>query len=220
MNQSLFVPSHAIYNAAGPSMGVSVSPSSAVPIVVLPVPLPAGTASTADAYGFQYPGSYTPRDTPLHRFNGYVVCDPPNPPDSATTGTNSGVKIGIKRQVDRKANRKAGYAPLGEDHYNKAPRLAWPPATVPDIHNRRACSKKQRLLHNTFSLIRRTALSQSRYEPVKIKTRPFSRYAAACTAAVFALSGCPTFRSQCRTRSCSRQRSGYRVGSEQFDFQK
>ena len=30
-------------------------------------------------------------------------------------------------------------------------------------------------------------------DPVKIKTRPFSRYAAACTAAVFALSGCPNF---------------------------
>jgi hypothetical protein len=106
MNQSLFVPARQIHNATGPSTGVSVSPSSAVPIVVLPVPLPAGTASTADAYGFQYPGSYTPRNTPLHRFNGYVVCDPPNPPDSATTGTNSGSKLGSSARSTEKPTGK------------------------------------------------------------------------------------------------------------------
>ena len=106
MNQSLFVPARQIHNAAGPSTGVSVSPSSAVPIVVLPVPLPAGTASTADGYGFQYPGSYTPRDTPLHRFNGYVVCDPPNPPDSATTGTNSESKLGSSAKSTEKLTGK------------------------------------------------------------------------------------------------------------------
>ena len=41
-------------------------------------------------YGFQFPGSYMPRETPLHRFNGYVVCDPPDlseavTPDKATS---------------------------------------------------------------------------------------------------------------------------------------
>jgi hypothetical protein len=27
---------------------------------------------------FQYPGSYMPPGTPLHRFNGYIICNPPN----------------------------------------------------------------------------------------------------------------------------------------------
>lgn len=57
------------------------------PIVVLPLPLPMNNASTLNnAYGFQYPGSYMPRETPLHRFNGYVVCDPPNLTEAVTGG--------------------------------------------------------------------------------------------------------------------------------------
>lgn len=60
------------------------------PIVVLPVPLPMNNASTLNnAYGFQYPGSYMPRETPLHRFNGYVVCDPPNLTKDVTPDTPS-----------------------------------------------------------------------------------------------------------------------------------
>lgn len=42
------------------------------PIVVLPIPSLVGTMA-----GSQYPGSYAPQGTPLHRFNGYTVCDPP-----------------------------------------------------------------------------------------------------------------------------------------------
>jgi len=69
-------------NHNGPSFGGAV--------VVLPVPLSAdGTSGPTNPYGFQYPGSYMPRDTPLHRFNGYVVCDPPNNVNGANGGTSS-----------------------------------------------------------------------------------------------------------------------------------
>lgn len=57
------------------------------PIIVLPVPPYINTMS-----GFQYPGSYMPRDTPLHRFNGYIVCDPPNLTRETTTETEAGAK--------------------------------------------------------------------------------------------------------------------------------
>ncbi len=72
MSQETFIPPLAIRNHNGPSFGG--------PVVVLPIPLAAGgTSGPNNTYGFQYPGSYIPRDTPLHRFNGYIVCDPPSP---------------------------------------------------------------------------------------------------------------------------------------------
>jgi hypothetical protein len=45
------------------------------PLVVLPVPLPANGMSGLNS-GSGFPGSYMPQGTPLHRFNGYIVCDP------------------------------------------------------------------------------------------------------------------------------------------------
>ncbi len=48
------------------------------PVVVLPMPPMGGSSSYNNMHGFQYPGSYMPRDTPLHKFNGYVACDPPD----------------------------------------------------------------------------------------------------------------------------------------------
>lgn len=60
------------------------------PVIVLPV-LP-GPANINMRSGFQYPGSYMPRDTPLHRFNGYTVCDPPNLARETTTKTEAGAK--------------------------------------------------------------------------------------------------------------------------------
>jgi hypothetical protein len=70
------------HNHGGPGRPIAVLP--------LPVPLPMNNASTLDnAYGFQYPGSYMPRETPLHRFNGYVVCDPPNLTEDGTRDTSS-----------------------------------------------------------------------------------------------------------------------------------
>ena len=46
------------------------------PLVLLPVP--ANSMSGINTpYGMQFPGSYMPPGTPLHRFNGYTVCDPP-----------------------------------------------------------------------------------------------------------------------------------------------
>ena len=64
---------------------------------------------------------------------------------------------------------------------------------MPDIHNRRACSKKQRLLHNTFSLIWRTALSQSRYGSRQNKDEAILQICLCLHAAIFALSGCANF---------------------------
>ena len=48
------------------------------PVVVLPMPPMGGGSGYNNMHGFQYPGSYMPRDTPLHKVNGYVVCDPPD----------------------------------------------------------------------------------------------------------------------------------------------
>jgi hypothetical protein len=61
------------------------------PLIMVPVPLPNNSMpGYGSAYGFQHPGSYMPRDTPLHRFNGYVVCNPPDLPNEAPAGTTSG----------------------------------------------------------------------------------------------------------------------------------
>jgi|GEM_PF-2888135 len=62
------------------------------PLVVLPVP--ANSISGINTpYGFQFPGSYMPSGTPLHRYNGYVVCDPPDlgkgTTQEATPGTTA-----------------------------------------------------------------------------------------------------------------------------------
>jgi hypothetical protein len=61
------------------------------PLVVIPMPLPNNSVpGFSSTYGLQYPGSYMPRDTPLHRFNGYVTCDPPDLSKEAPAGTTSG----------------------------------------------------------------------------------------------------------------------------------
>lgn len=82
IGQDSFIPAPAIQNHNAPGIGQ--------PIIVLPVPLPGGRASGSNnTYGLQYPGSYIPRDTPLHRFNGYIVCDPPNTVSGANGRTTS-----------------------------------------------------------------------------------------------------------------------------------
>ncbi|ABB74769.1 hypothetical protein Nmul_A1466 [Nitrosospira multiformis ATCC 25196] len=55
------------------------------PVIVLPIQPYIGTVS-----GFQYPGSYMPHGTPLHRFNGYIVCNPPNLNRDAEAGAVAG----------------------------------------------------------------------------------------------------------------------------------
>lgn len=82
----------------GLSSGSGYLPGS--PRIVLPVPLPMGAMpGFSSIYGFQYPGSYLPRGTPLHRFNGYVVC---NPPDLAAASTGG---IPARRVVKVTATR-------------------------------------------------------------------------------------------------------------------
>ncbi len=57
------------------------------PLVVLPMPLSInGMSGVNSRLGFQFPGSYMPQDVPLHRFNGHVVCDPPDLAGEATAG--------------------------------------------------------------------------------------------------------------------------------------
>src|SRR3569623_1429489 len=60
MDQDRVIPSRTVQNHYGSPLGG--------PVVVLPVP-GSGTSGSNSTYGFQYPGSYMPRDTPLHRFN-------------------------------------------------------------------------------------------------------------------------------------------------------
>ena len=57
------------------SSGLGTSPS--VPRVLLPLPINGPLWGSQSRYGFQYPGSYLPAGTPLHRYNGYIVCNPP-----------------------------------------------------------------------------------------------------------------------------------------------
>jgi hypothetical protein len=64
------------------------------PLILLPVP--ANSMSGINTpYGFQFPGSYMPSGTPLHRYNGYVVCDPPDLNKGTTT---SGATAGATAQ--------------------------------------------------------------------------------------------------------------------------
>ncbi|MBA4141951.1 MAG: hypothetical protein H0X43_02875 [Nitrosospira sp.] len=70
-----FSPSGTAY----PYSGRPIGRAAGRPIIMLPVPVPLDSgAGLGSTYGYQYPGSYFPRAAPLHRFNGYVVCDPPN----------------------------------------------------------------------------------------------------------------------------------------------
>lgn len=55
------------------------------PLLVLPVP-----PLVNGMFGFHFPGSYMPRGTPLHGFNGYVVCNPPNLSREITLETAAG----------------------------------------------------------------------------------------------------------------------------------
>ncbi len=76
------------------------------PVVVLPAPpmspYPAGTMS-----GLHGPGSYVPRETPLHRFSGYVVCDPPphHVANIASSGPDAGTGERPKRVVKTTSTR-------------------------------------------------------------------------------------------------------------------
>ncbi|SEM74178.1 hypothetical protein SAMN05216404_10129 [Nitrosospira multiformis] len=55
------------------------------PFLVLPVPPFVNTMP-----GFYSPGNYMPRGTELHRFNGYVVCNPPNLNGETTAEISAG----------------------------------------------------------------------------------------------------------------------------------
>jgi hypothetical protein len=60
------------------------------PVIILPMPLPMNNgAGLNNPYASQFPGSYMPRETPLHKFNGYEVCDPPSLAENAGPGTLS-----------------------------------------------------------------------------------------------------------------------------------
>ena len=90
LSQGPFISSPELHNPNDPSTDASAGLPSSAPIVVLPVPLPGGGApGSNNTYGLQYPGSYMPRDTPLHRFNGYIVCNPPNTADGANGAATS-----------------------------------------------------------------------------------------------------------------------------------
>lgn len=63
------------------------------PVIVLPIQPYIDTVS-----GFPYLGSYMPHGTPLHRFNGYIICNPPNLNRDAVAeaGTGTGARQVIK----------------------------------------------------------------------------------------------------------------------------
>ncbi|ARO87827.1 hypothetical protein EBAPG3_008640 [Nitrosospira lacus] len=69
--------------------GPNRSAQPGTPLILLP--LPANSMSGFNSsYGTQFPGSYLPGGTPLHRYNGYVVCDPPDLGKGAAAGAGTG----------------------------------------------------------------------------------------------------------------------------------
>jgi hypothetical protein len=108
-----FIPLPGLHNHSDPSAGRSVGPPFGVPVVVLPIPLPGGGLSGSNStYGFQYPGSYMPGDTPLHRFNAYITCDPPNPINGTNGGATSGsTGVPIARRVVKITTTRSLAAP-------------------------------------------------------------------------------------------------------------
>ena len=68
--------------------------SRVLPRMLLPLPVNSSLWGFQTRYGFQYPGSYLPSGTPLHRYNGYIVCNPP----PAATGKRI-VKITTTRSL-------------------------------------------------------------------------------------------------------------------------
>ena len=68
--------------------------SSPFPRMLLPLPINSSMWGFQTRYGFQYPGSYLPPGTPFHRYNGYMMCDPP----AAATGKRI-VKITTTRSL-------------------------------------------------------------------------------------------------------------------------
>jgi hypothetical protein len=69
----------------------SRSPGSRPGTPLMVLPMPANSMSGINTpYGFQFPGSYMPSGTPLHRYNGYVVCDPPDLSKGTTKGATTG----------------------------------------------------------------------------------------------------------------------------------
>jgi hypothetical protein len=88
-----YPPSSSVYSGInGPGPGSSRP----FPRMFLPLPANSPLWGFQTRYGFQYPGSYLPQGTPLHRYNGYVVCDPP--PAAAAAGKRT-VKITTTRSL-------------------------------------------------------------------------------------------------------------------------
>lgn len=75
-----------------------------VPLIVLPMPLSInGMSGFNSRSGFQFPGSYMPQGTPLHRFNGYVVCEPPD--------LSAGAAAGIRQRVVKTTSTRSFATP-------------------------------------------------------------------------------------------------------------
>jgi hypothetical protein len=77
------------------------------PLVVLPVPA-SGMPGINTPYGYQFPGSYMPSGTPLHRYNGYTVCDPPDLSKGTTTGAATGATA---RRIVKSTSTRSPSAP-------------------------------------------------------------------------------------------------------------
>jgi hypothetical protein len=70
-------PNPSVYSGTHGPGDPGLGSSRPFPRMLLPLPINSPIWGFQTRYGFQYPGSYLPPGTPLHRYNGYVVCDPP-----------------------------------------------------------------------------------------------------------------------------------------------
>jgi len=70
-------PHSSVYSGIQNPSSFGSGSSAAMPRILLPLPINSPMWGFQTRYGFQYPGSYLPAGTPLHRYNGYIVCDPP-----------------------------------------------------------------------------------------------------------------------------------------------
>jgi hypothetical protein len=104
------------------------------PVIVLPMQPYIDAVS-----GFQYPGSYMPRGTPLHRFNGYIICTPPNL--NRDTGAKAVAGTGAQRVIKITSTRSpsmpghSGPCPIytinGELPSQKSHSTILPPDRIP-----------------------------------------------------------------------------------------
>lgn len=103
-----------------PMQGGRSVPRPGRPVVILPMsPMPSMSPYPGAPSGLHGPGSYVPRETPLHRFNGYVVCDPP--PHRAANTVATGPEAGMQERPERVVKITSTRSPAAPGYLQPCP---------------------------------------------------------------------------------------------------